>query len=167
MAEPSQESPRRLSVALHWVGIFAAIPILVGVVSADVVLRYGFNAPLLWGNEVSSLILMIVFLASLPLCTKHNAHVRMELVYDRFGRRGRRVADTISGLCGLIFSAFLAYQAVLSAIEAYGFGDGAEFAAIPYWPLLGFMATCALILCGLFLQQMWAAAFRPHNDATR
>ena len=167
MADPSQEPRRRLSEALHWIGIFAAIPILVGVVSADVVLRYGFNAPLLWGNEVSSLILMIVFLASVPLCTKHNAHVRMEFIYDRFGRLGRRVADTITGLCGLIFSAFLAYQSVLSAFEAHDFGDGAEFAAIPYWPLLGFMAACALILCGLFIQQIWTAAYRPHNDVTR
>lgn len=166
MADPSQAPQRRLSDALHWIGIFAAIPILVAVVSVDVVLRYGFSAPLLWGNEVSSLVLMIVFLASLPLCTKHNAHVRMELIYDRFGSLGRRIADTISGLCGLTFSAFLAYQAVVSAFEAHDFGDGAEFAAIPYWPLLGFMAACALILCGLFLQQMWAAAFRPHNDAT-
>lgn len=159
---PSQRADR-LARALHQIGIWIAIPGLVGVISVDVVLRHVFSAPLLWGNEVSSLILLIVFFASLPLCTAQRAHVRMELLHKAFGQGFRRTADFLAGATGLTVSAFLAYQSVLSAIAAFEFGDGAEFIWIPYWPLLIFMGLCTLSMCASFTLEMWRSVFAPRR----
>ena len=72
----------RLSNLLHGAGSLVGIPLLITLVSVDVVLRYVFNAPLLWGNEIGALLLLLVFFASLPHCTNHGGHIRMELFYE-------------------------------------------------------------------------------------
>lgn len=43
----------RLAAILHRGGVYGALPLLIGVVFADVVLRFVFSTPLMWGNEVS------------------------------------------------------------------------------------------------------------------
>ncbi len=149
---------------LHWAGIFAGIPALVVLVGFDVLLRYGFNAPLLWGNEVSALLLLVVFFASLPHCSAENGHIRMELVYERLGRRARHGADALSALCGLIFSALLAYQAFVSSAEMARYGEGAEMIDLSYWPFAVFMGGCGTILSLRFAARLVreaAACARP------
>ena len=131
---------------LHWAGILAGIPALVVLVSVDVLLRYGFNAPLIWGNDVSTLLLLVVFFASLPQCSAEGGHIRMELLYNRLGRRGRYAADALSVLCGLILAAVLTFQAFTSSAEMYRYGEGAEMIDIPYWPFALFMGLCGTIL---------------------
>ena len=142
---------------LHWAGILAGIPALVVLVCVDVLLRYGFNAPLVWGNDVSTLLLLVVFFASLPQCSAEGGHIRMELLYNRLGRRGRHAADALSVLCGLIFAAVLTYQAFTSSAEMFRYGEGAEMIDIPYWPFALFMG-----LCGGILSLRFAAGFLRH-----
>ncbi len=147
----------RLAVLLHWIGVFGALPLLIGVVFIDVLLRFVFASPLMWGNEVSSLILLVVFFASLPHCTQMHGHVRMELLYRCLGRGGKRVADFVSNAAGFVFAAFLAYQSFFSGLEAWDFEDGAEFIDIPYWPFLGVMSACGLFMALIFAQRSLAA----------
>lgn len=149
---------------LHRAGLYVAIPLLVGIVSIDVLLRHVFSAPLLWGNEVSSLILLVAFFGSLPLCTEQRAHIRMALLHRHLGGGAKRIADSISAVSGLLFSAFLGYQSFFSAYEAYEFGDGAEFINFPYWPLLGFMGICMATMSLFFLGELWRAIRPPLQE---
>ena len=147
---PAAPEASRMTLLLHWGGVYIALPLLIGVVFADVVLRFVFAKPLMWGNEVRSLALLVVFFASLPYCTNTNGHVRMELIYNRLGRGGRRIADGVANGSGLVFAVFLTYQSFASAWEAWDFGDGAEFIAIPYWPFLVVMGACGLFMALIF-----------------
>lgn len=147
----------RLAGFLHVIGIWVATPLLVGVVSLDVLLRHIFNAPLIWGNEVSSLILLVVFFACLPLCTVRRGHVRMGLLYERLPPSTQRIADVLAGLAGMLIAGTLAYQSFLGAHEAYAFGDGAEFIKFPYWPVLGFMGLCSAAMLFFFFAEIWRA----------
>jgi|APSaa5957512622_1039677.scaffolds.fasta_scaffold27813_1 TRAP-type C4-dicarboxylate transport system permease small subunit len=140
---------------MHAAGTLAGIPALIILVSIDVLLRYGFNTPLLWGNEVSALLLMIVFFASVPRCTNENGHIRMELFYQRMGARGKNLADLLSALSGLIVTIFLSVGAFGSSAEMFAYGEGAEMIDIPYWPFAVFMGLCGIFLCARFAHQMW------------
>lgn len=153
----------RFAGLLHLVGIWVAIPLLVGIVTLDVALRHVFNAPLLWGNEVSSLILLVVFFACLPLCTARRAHVRMGLLYDHLPSWMKGIANILSGLAGMLLTGTLAYQSFLSAHEALTFGDGAEFFDFPYWPILGFMGVCSAAMVFFFCAEIWRA-FETDNQ---
>lgn len=54
-----------ISQVLDTIGSFLVLPALALLVTADVILRYGFNAPLSWGLEASSHLLLLFFLLGL------------------------------------------------------------------------------------------------------
>ena len=90
-----------LSALLHAIGIYAGIPALALIIFCDVFLRYVFSRPLRWGDELSSLLLLVVLVGSLNLCTQQRGHVRMDSLYRRFGPRLRRAVDALTSLCGI------------------------------------------------------------------
>lgn len=157
----------RLARAFHAVGTLAVMPALVLLVTVDVVLRYVFSAPLAWGNEVGSLLLLLVFLASLPWCTHTGQHIRMELLYLRFGRRWQRTADALSGLAGIAVSAMLAWRAARAAEEMFRYGEGAEFVRLPFWPFAVFMALVGAVLVLEFARRTALALLGRDGAAAR
>ena len=144
----------KLARILHWAGVYISIPILIIILSIDVFLRYLLNAPLIWGSEVSALILLVVFFASLPQVTAMQGHIRMDMLYRLMGPKMKAVTDVATGLCGCIFSVLLAYQSFSSTVEMYRWKQGAEMIDIPYWPVVLFAGICGLILTAQFLLQM-------------
>jgi TRAP-type C4-dicarboxylate transport system permease small subunit len=136
----------RLSGLLHLVGVYAGLPALMLLIGTDVFLRYALNRPLRWGDEVSSLIQLVVLVGSLNLCTEQRGHVRMDALYVRFSPRLKRVTDVVANLCGGVFAAFFTYQSFASTLEMYRLNQGAEMIDIPYWPLALFMGCCGVIL---------------------
>jgi len=145
----------RLSGMLHLVGVYAGIPALILIISTDVVLRYFFNRPLRWGDEVSALIQLAVLVGSLNLCTEQRGHVRMDALYVRFGPRLKRATDVVANLCGGVFAAFFTYQSFASTLEMYRFNQGTETIDLPYWPFALFMGLCGLILTARFLLEIF------------
>lgn len=141
----------RLFNAMHAIAALVGIPALVVVVGVDVFLRYVLNAPLLWGAEVSALLLLVTFFASLPHCTAHDGHIRMELLYDRMSPAGKAVADMVSALCGLVVAGMLAWHSFVGAAEMYRYNEGAEMIDISYWPFAVLMGLSACLLCLRFL----------------
>ena len=143
-----------LSAVLHGIGIYASIPVLTVIIFCDVFLRYVLNAPLRWGDELSSLLLLVVLVGSLNLCTQQRGHVRMDSLYTRFGPRLQRGVDAITNLCGMVLAVFMTYQSVVTALENYRWNQGAEMINVPYWPLSLFMAGCGLLLILRFLFEL-------------
>ena len=160
-----QNSPiNKLSRAIHRAGVYISIPVLVVILSIDVSLRYIFNSPLMWGSEVSALILSLVFFASLPHVTGNQGHIRMDMLYRLMGPGARRVTDVVAGLCGFIFALLLAYQSFKSTGEMYRWNEGAEMIDIPYWPFVLFAGICGVILAAQFLIQMILPFLRASQE---
>jgi len=161
----------RLSGMLHLVGVYAGIPALILIISTDVILRYLFNKPLRWGNEVSALVQLAILVGSLNLCTEQRGHVRMDALYVRFGPRLKRATDIVANLCGFVFAAFFTYQSFASTLEMYRFNQGAEMINLPYWPFALFMGLCGSILTVRFLLEIFGrvpetpAASAPIEEA--
>jgi len=154
-----------LSRGLHAVGVFGGIPVLVIVLSIDVLLRYVFNSPLAWGSEVSSLILLVVFFACLPQVTRSRGHIRMDMLYRLMPPAARAVSDVLSGLAGFVFSILLAVESFRSGLNMLRWGERAEMIALPYWPFAFFAGLCGIILTVQFsLQTLGAFSSTPPED---
>ena len=153
---PSQTNTfiHKLSRGLHWAGVYISIPVLIFILGIDVSLRYIFNSPLIWGSEVSALILSIVFFASLPQVTGMQGHIRMDMLYRVMSPKMKGITDAATGLCGAIFAVLLVYQSFQSTVEMYRWKEGAEMINIPYWPFVMFAGICGLILTAQFFIQM-------------
>lgn len=68
---------------VSWV-VIAAMAVLLVVVSLQVFFRYVLNESLVWGWDVPRLCFIVAMLMSIPLGLRYNAHVGIDLVFERF-----------------------------------------------------------------------------------
>ena len=78
-------------------GVLAAVLVIALIILMlyDVVLRYGFNAPTLWGFDVNTWLMGAAFILSIGYALAHDAHVRVDLLYTPATRPRLRYVDVI------------------------------------------------------------------------
>lgn len=80
-----------------------AAAIMVVVVTAQVVMRYGFNSSFDWAEEVSRLAFVTTIFVAMPLGIRDGTHVSIDLVVNRLPALPQRwVKRSISALAGLM-----------------------------------------------------------------
>ncbi|WP_319533648.1 TRAP transporter small permease [uncultured Cohaesibacter sp.] len=75
----------------------------------EVFLRYIFEAPTLWANEMSQWLACFVFLCSGLYAMQQRCHIRIFLLYDMLSRNTQRVFDVIAVIIVCITAFFLVY----------------------------------------------------------
>jgi TRAP-type C4-dicarboxylate transport system permease small subunit len=92
------------------------------IVTANVLARYVFNAPLHWAEEVSALILILVGFFPAAYLWEKGGHVSFDLISKKLSaRRGfwPAIVTGFTSLAGILFSAVLAWQGCQSAWLSY------------------------------------------------
>ena len=87
----------------------AVVAILVVVMFYEVVVRYIFEQPTLWANELSLWMAGFVFLLSGLYAMQQRSHIRIYILYDMMPRSVQRVCDVISTVLIVIFAAAVIY----------------------------------------------------------
>ena len=136
----------RIAKVLFQVAVNAALPALMVLVSLDVVLRYVFNSPLPWGRDVNGLLLLTTIFSALPHGWDQGYHIRMEVFYNRLGRRPRMWADVATGSAGILFFGLMGIQALRFAPYMASTGETGEDLLWPFWPFMAYMGVCSLVL---------------------
>ena len=139
---------------LHRGVAYGLIPLIVVVVSAEVLARYVFRSPLRWSEEIVTLSLLLAFVGAIPYCIARDAHVKVETLYERFGPGARRLADAIGAVCGALFMGMLALGSGREMLGMMKRGDATEHAGVLHWPLA---ATVAAIAAYTALWLLWRA----------
>lgn len=85
------------------------IALLVGVMMYEVVLRYVFERPTLWANELSLWMAGFVFILAGFYSMQQRSHIRIFLLYDMMPRGFQKACDTVSTFLILLFAFFLVY----------------------------------------------------------
>jgi TRAP-type C4-dicarboxylate transport system permease small subunit len=135
----------RASDGLLALGVYGALPALLGLVTIDVLLRYFFNAPLQWSRDANGLLLLVALFSALPAAWDRGHHIRMEILYLRLPTRWRLAADVLSAFAGVAFFGLLTVQAaIFTRYMAYIDETGEELAA-PLWPFMAFIAVCGAV----------------------
>ena len=146
-----------LDRATAWLAVLAAVALifLVVVISAGVVLRYVFGAPILGLNEIMQMTAVVLVMAALPFCTERNGHVGVDVFDNAIGRWGRLAGDLGSRLLSGLVLSILVWRAVLKALDAWEFGDTTNMLALPIWPFYGVLAIgialTVLVLAAQFI----------------
>jgi TRAP-type C4-dicarboxylate transport system permease small subunit len=93
------------------------VVVLTCVMLYEVLLRYVFEAPTLWANEMSLWLAGFVFLCSGLYAMQQRSHIRIVLLYDAVPRSVQRIFDSISTLLIVVFAFFLCYGGYGEAFE--------------------------------------------------
>lgn len=85
------------------------VAVIVAVMFYEVVVRYVFEAPTLWANELSLWTAGFVFLLSGLYAMQQRSHIRIYIIYDMFPRNVQRVCDVISTVLIVLFVVAVLY----------------------------------------------------------
>jgi TRAP-type C4-dicarboxylate transport system permease small subunit len=77
---------------------------IVAIIFYEVVMRYVFERPTLWVNEMSLWIAGGIYLTAGLYALQQRSHIRIFVLYDLMPRWARRACDVFSALCVCVFA---------------------------------------------------------------
>lgn len=102
-------------------------------IGREVVGRYFFNAPTDWVAELDGYLLVaLVYLAGGYILLE-DSHIRVDILYSRFGPRARAWADLLAVLLALPFLGFVVWQGSVLAWDAWRQQDRSVVMGWPLW----------------------------------
>ena len=87
--------------------VMAIICVIVAVMIWEVVVRYVFEKPTLWANELSLWLAGAVYLLAGLYAMRERAHIRVTIFYDSASRNWRRAMDGFAALVLVVFAVAL------------------------------------------------------------
>ena len=94
----------RLNWALSRVSMWL-VAVVIAVMAYEVVMRYAFERPTIWANELSLWIAGAIYLTAGLYAMQQRSHIRIFLLYDMAPRWMRKMFDVISTFCIVAFCA--------------------------------------------------------------
>ena len=117
------------------------------IVSYEVIMRYLFNSPTIWVNEVSRFLQIWATYLALTYSFHKQDFIRITVVYDRLNETGKKILDFISFIFIIIFSCFVVYYGWLIAYDSLKVGrTSSTILDVP-----SFLTELAIPLCFAFL----------------
>jgi len=117
------------------------------IVSYEVIMRYLFNSPTIWVNEVSRFLQIWATYLALTYSFHKRDFIRITVIYDRLNETGKKILDFISFIFIIIFSCFVVYYGWLIAYDSLKVGrTSSTILDVP-----SFLTELAIPLCFAFL----------------
>jgi tripartite ATP-independent transporter DctM subunit len=158
LAQPAVGGPRRglISALETWLGIVvesiaaALVAIEVVILFSGVVSRYVFDAPLVWSDELASILFLWLAMLGAVIALRRDEHMRMTAVVGALAGPARTLFDAFASGAALAFLLLLIWPAYQYALEevpvvtpALQISDALRAAALPAGITL--MAVFALL----------------------
>ncbi|MEM5495643.1 TRAP transporter small permease [Hoeflea sp. AS16] len=154
----------------HFLAIVAALALLLMMlhVTADVIGKYVFNAPIPGTAEVVASYYMVaaVFLP-LAWVEIREGSIIVELIYQMFGRRAKTLCLLIATALSALFYGGLAWLSFAPAVQAWRIGEIVEGAwRVVIWPTkfllpLGLALACLVMV--LRMIDIISGSYRPES----
>jgi len=158
--DDSQE-PRTNAVFASWpytaLKIILAISLfgMAAITFVDVVGRYVFSAPIPGTFEIVGLLMGVVTFTALPLITRTQGHITVDLFDNLIRGRARRVQQ-FSILAGsALVMAFFAERLWSTAIDEYRSNFVTNYFGISRAPLLIVLSALSAATCAILLIMLW------------
>jgi TRAP-type mannitol/chloroaromatic compound transport system permease small subunit len=151
----------------EWTGrifMWLIVPLTVLVVF-EVISRRFFEAPHIWTTEVTDFIYGPHFMLVAAYTLLYKAHVRIDVIYERFSPRTRGILDIITYMIFFFpFCIVVLYQGIIFASTSWSIGETSESAALRILPLV---KTVIPVSIGLLLIQGLATYIRAITQAIK
>jgi TRAP-type C4-dicarboxylate transport system permease small subunit len=143
-ANSSLKSVEKAGAAVCAVSIF----VMVGLTTADVILRYLFNSPITGAYEIMEFLPVGVAFLSFAYVQRTRGHVGLEIVVPRLPRKAALILEIVGCILALGCLWAAAWQSGGEAWDAFVTGDYmGEIVRVPYWPAKSVVALGFGLLC--------------------
>lgn len=128
----------RLVDALNdWIGriLSYAVLLMFVLVLSEVIRRYVFNAPTVWGQELTQLTFGVYAILAGGHIMRWGGHVNVDILYTRLGFRTRALIDIITAVMFFLFTGVLVIYGWEFAMHSFSFREHSISAwGPPLWP---------------------------------
>ena len=148
--------PRVIRTYVRWVDalnraigsvVIYMIFLMMGVLLFGSLSRYVFNVPYLWIIEMAQFLMAAYYLLGGGYSMQLDAHVRMDVLYERWSPRGRSFVDSITAFCLVFYLIFLLRGGISSTGYALKYGQTNYSAWAPLmWPIKAIMTAGVLLM---------------------
>ncbi|MCG8641005.1 MAG: TRAP transporter small permease subunit [Desulfobacterales bacterium] len=103
----------------------------------DVIMRFAFNAPTIWCHELALHVFGAYAVLAGPYALLHGEHVRIDIVYNRFSKRGRAIIDTFTYPLFFMFMGLLFWYGFQIGMRSFELKQSVSPSpwASPLWPV--------------------------------
>lgn len=145
----------RISEILNKIGALVILPAMASMMTADVVLRYAFNAPLSWGLEASQHMLLLVILFGMVEGYRSGAHIRMDLFYRIMPGPMRRLVTLVYGAAAMGIFALLIRKGYEEAAFLKSINEVTQYLHMPKWLFAGLIVLVSMMIVLFFATRCW------------
>lgn len=143
-----------------------AVLAIVALITYDVAMRFFFEEPQLFVDEVASFLELFVIFGGLAYTFRTGGHVRVDLVTGRLPGRTRAWLRVTGLVLGVVFLAVVIWTTAQSALTASRYGRVSAVMLYPLWaPMalipLGLALLAAVMLVALGAQLRALRSTRP------
>lgn len=171
VARPTRNPLARLlatfnRAVMHVVASVAALLVVIetGVLLAGVFSRYALHDPLIWSDELASILFIWLSMLGAVLALDRGEHMRLTAIVNRLSDKWRVWLETIAALIVCLFVLMIIGPAVEHATEqmeittpALEIPDGLRAAALPVGAVLMFLAAVARMASRASVRQVISA----------
>ncbi|MDR2860718.1 MAG: TRAP transporter small permease [Elusimicrobiota bacterium] len=128
--------------------------VLIIVTSIGVIFRYCFNSPIIWGEEIQVLCIVIVVFFGGAAGFRHSSHIAIDFIVDKFPKRLERIADIAIVIISSLILIYFAAQGAMLANQMYETERSTDILQIPYFiPYLAFPLGFLLMAVNLIITE--------------
>lgn len=149
-----------ISLAISRIGM-VLVALIVAIMTYEVVMRYFFEKPTLWVNEMSLWIGGFIYLLAALYVLQQRGHIRITMLYDICPRWVQRIFDIISTVCIAIFGLMIIHGGFREAVQKYDRWETFGTAWDP--PIPATMKPAILVIAGLMVAQAIANLIADWN----
>ena len=113
----------------------------------EVCVRYIFNRPTIWVHELSAIIYAILFLIGGVYTLRWNAHVKIDIIYDKLSRRNQCILDLFTWILFYILISIMFWEGSKFAYDSILRMEKSSTPWAPYiWPSKLFIPISAFLM---------------------
>ena len=130
-----------------------------------VVMRYIFNAPILWALDIGRMGLVVLVFFGLAYCGLTGGHIAVDFLGVFAPPRVVQISDVIIRSICVVLIGLMAWQAMQQGLDAIEMGEGTNELEIPLSPFFAVVAFGSITYCiVLMIQVVRAARGVPLDD---
>ena len=127
----------------------------------QVLLRYVFNAGLIWSLEATTYCFAWLVLLGMSYCVRTRTHIAVDLLVKQFGQRTRKMLGLLAIVVCLVYSLLMLHGSSLLVHHLYMLGNEARDLPIARW-LLSIMLPLGFALLAWRFVQLGLAIWRGY-----
>lgn len=155
------ESLDRVVAKIEFAMLIALITALTLILCAQVVLRYLFNSPLFWAEEVAVQILISATFIGVSYLTFSDSLVRVDFILDHLGRFWHNLMVFVLRLVGLATLLVFCFYATEWIMRPEIRSDISPTTGLPRW--YNYAVLVGAFYCMAWHMLIKVILFRPHN----